>query len=156
MTDTCTPAPDEAVHVERVVNAPISEVFSAWTEPRTMSGWLSPTGHAEVDADLRAGGSFRVTMVGDGMRIEHTGKYLVVDPPHRLSFTWSSPYTGSASSRVDVVLTARGATTHVALTHTRLPRDVRAAHEGGWNLMLARLATLHAGRSTAARRNGVP
>lgn len=31
-------------------------------------------------------------MVGDDMRIDHTGEYLVVDPPGRLSFTW--PYTG--------------------------------------------------------------
>jgi uncharacterized protein YndB with AHSA1/START domain len=156
MTDAVIPAPGDTVEVERIVHAPISEVFSAWTEPATMSGWLSPTGHAEVDSDLRTGGSFRVTMVGDGMRIEHTGEYLLVDPPHRLSFTWSSPYTGSAPSRVDVVLTARGATTHVALTHTRLPRDVRAAHEQGWNLMLDRLATLHPDRPAAVRRNAAP
>jgi hypothetical protein len=54
--------------------APIEVVFAAWTDPETMARWLSPMGHAEVEADVRVGASFRLVVVGGDMRIEHAGK----------------------------------------------------------------------------------
>lgn len=60
MTDPPEEAAD-AVHIERLISASIDEVFAAWTEPALMANWLSPIGHAEVEADVRVGGRFRVT-----------------------------------------------------------------------------------------------
>ena len=74
---------------------PIEVALPAWTQPEAMARWLAPMGSAEVEADVRVGGSFRVVMIGDGMSIQHTGEYLTVEPPRRLAFTWQSPYTGA-------------------------------------------------------------
>lgn len=130
------------VNLERIIAAPIQVVFAAWTDPARMAQWLSPTGIAEVEADVRVGGALHVVMLGEGMRIEHTGEYLEVEPPHRLSFTWQSPYTGGQPSVVTVVLDPAGAGTRLRLSHERLPADHALSHEGGWGSILARLAAL--------------
>jgi uncharacterized protein YndB with AHSA1/START domain len=130
------------VRIERVLPAPIQEVFAAWTDPARMAEWLSPVGHAEVEVDLRVMGRFKVSMIGETTRIEHTGEYLVVDPPGELSFTWQSLYTGAEPSVVTVLLEAEGEETRIVLTHRRLPESQVEPHTQGWETMITRLAGL--------------
>jgi uncharacterized protein YndB with AHSA1/START domain len=127
------------VRIEMALPAPIEDVYAAWTHPVAMARWLAPTGYADVEADVRVGGRFRVVMVGDGMSIEHTGTYLTVEPLRELSFTWQSPYTGSEPSVVTVTLTAEGDRTHLLLLHERLSEDAAKSHRGGWEAILRRL-----------------
>jgi uncharacterized protein YndB with AHSA1/START domain len=127
------------VRIELVLPAPIEDVYAAWTQPEAMARWLAPMGAAEVEADVRVGGRFRVVMIGGGMSIAHTGEYLTVEPPRRLSFTWQSPYTGAEPSVVTVTLTADGDRTLLLLLHERLPEGAAASHRGGWGAMLQRL-----------------
>ena len=147
------PLPHDAlpIRVERLLPAPMADVYAAWTDPDEMAQWLSPNGHAEVEADVRVGGAFRVTMIEGDFRLEHTGEYLVVDPPRRLSFTWRSAYTSPDASQVDVVLSARGTKTLLVLSHQRLPDATRASHEGGWVAILERLDALLGRHVTSAR-----
>lgn len=132
----------DQVRIERVLPAPIDEVFKAWTDPARMAKWLSPAGHAEAEVDLRVSGRFRVAMIDGTTRIEHTGEYLVVDPPGELSFTWRSPYTGSHPSVVTVSLAPQGEATRMVLTHRRLPDDQVRPHADGWRAIVERLAGL--------------
>jgi uncharacterized protein YndB with AHSA1/START domain len=81
-------------------------------------------------------------MIGGTTRIEHTGEYLVVNPPRQLSFTWQSPYTGTEPSVVTVVFEAEGGETRVVLTHRRLPEGQVDPHTQGWGAMITRLAVL--------------
>jgi uncharacterized protein YndB with AHSA1/START domain len=138
-----TGSSDEAqgrVRIETDLPAAIQEVYAAWTEPKAMARWLAPTGcDAEVEADVRVGGRLRVVMRGNRLTIEHTGEYVVVEPPHRLSFTWLSTYTGAEPSVVTVTLTPQGNATHLLLVHERLPADAAESHRGGWGAMLQRL-----------------
>jgi len=133
---------EDRLRLERLLPARREEVFAAWTEGPSMARWMSPLGHAEVEIDLRVSGRFRVVMVGDDMRIEHTGTYLEVDPPRLLSFTWQSPYTGPEPSVVTVTLTEDGNQTRLVLVHERLPKNQVDAHAGGWGSMVDRLETL--------------
>jgi uncharacterized protein YndB with AHSA1/START domain len=130
------------VRIERVLPAQIQDVFNAWTDPARMTEWLSPVGHAEVEVDLRVMGRFKVSMVGETTRIEHTGEYLVVNPPRELSFTWQSFYTGSEPSVVTVLLEAEGEGTRIVLTHRRLPEGQVDPHAQGWEAMITRLAVV--------------
>jgi uncharacterized protein YndB with AHSA1/START domain len=139
------------LRIERQLPASVEEVFAAWTDPQAMARWLSPTGQAEVEAEVRVDGRFRVVMIGEDMRLEHTGRYLVVDPPRRLSFTWRSPYTGDEPSVVTVILTPQGKTTHLVLAHEQLPEETVASHAGGWGSILARLAAVLAGAAGAQK-----
>ena len=107
---------------------------------------MSPTGWADVEADVRVGGRLRVVMRGDGIALEHTGTYLVVEPPYRLVFTWISVYTGGAPSTVTVLLSPRGSDTHLTLSHRDLPRDAAMSHRDGWGAILGRLESGLGGR----------
>ena len=135
-------AATDALVLEQFMPASPEDVFGAWTTPGRMADWMSPMGHAEAEVDLRVGGAFRVVMVGDDSRIEHTGEYLEVDPPMRLVFTWSSPYTGPEPSVVTVELHPHDEGTRMVLTHERLPVGVVESHRGGWGSMLERLAEI--------------
>lgn len=126
--------------LRRVVQASPDRVFAAWTDPTELARWMTPIGRAEAEVDLRAGGRFRIVMLGAGTEIEHTGEYLEVRSPTVLSFTWISPYTGDEPSVVTVRLTPVGTGTQIELTHERLPEGADADHARGWGSMLERLA----------------
>ncbi|HEY2958331.1 MAG TPA: SRPBCC domain-containing protein [Actinomycetota bacterium] len=134
------PAVRPVVRVERQLPAPPDVVFARWTDPASMARWLSPTGEAEVLADVRVGGRFTVVMLGEGVRLEHTGEYLAVEPPSRLRFTWASPYTGERPSVVTVELAPSWGGTRLRLVHERLPADQVGPHAGGWGSILDNLA----------------
>src|SRR5919109_4745005 len=116
-----------------------------------MAQWLS-LGQAEVEADVRVNGGFRLVMVGEGVRIDHQGGSVAIDPPRRLSFTWRSPYTGGVATLVTVTLEPGDGTTRLVLVHERLPDEAAESHRHGWGALLDRLAaTLHPGPPEAPR-----
>lgn len=139
MNDRRGEQPSIRVRIERLLPAPIDEVFAAWTDPAALSRWLSPTGRAVAEVDVRVGGHFRIVMLGDGMELEHTGRYVTVDPPRSLAFTWESPYTGSAPSIVTVTLRPEAQRTHLVLVHEGLPDDIALDHENGWIAIVGNL-----------------
>jgi uncharacterized protein YndB with AHSA1/START domain len=126
--------------VRRALPYQPTAVFAAWTDPVRLARWMSPFGRAEVEADLRVGGRFRIVMHGPDRAIEHTGEYREVDPPRRLVFTWCSPYTGSEASVVTVELRQVDDGTELTLTHAQLPADQVESHGGGWGSILDQLA----------------
>ena len=129
--------------VRRTLPAPPERVFAAWLHPESMARWLSPFADAAAVVDPRVGGTFRIVMRGLGQEIEHTGEYREIDPPHRLVFTWISPYTGSLPSLVTIELEPLppGDRTELTLTHERLPAGQVEPHRGGWGTILAHLET---------------
>ena len=134
------------VEVRRHLPATPAEVFRWWTLPDRLAEWMSPIGTAEAVVDLRPGGSFRIVMKGDGIEIAHQGEYLEIEPPHRLMFTWRSPYTGDEATVVLVELQPAAGGTDLRLIHRRLPTDVRESHRRGWAAMVDRLASVLAAR----------
>jgi uncharacterized protein YndB with AHSA1/START domain len=128
------------VRIERVLAAPPERVFAAWTDPASLARWLSPVGHAEVAVEPWVGGQLRVTMIGPGVRIEHTGEYRELVPGRRLVFTWRSPFTGPGPSLVTIELEPTGAGTALTLVHEHLSADAVDSHGGGWSQILDRLA----------------
>jgi uncharacterized protein YndB with AHSA1/START domain len=139
----------DALEIRRTLPAPPELVFAAWTDATWLARWMSPVGHARVEADPRPGGRLHVVMIGDGREIEHTGEFLEVEPPHRLSFTWSSPFTGDRPSVVTIALAPINGGTDLNLRHERLPAGAAASHRGGWGSMLERLAGLIAAEREA-------
>jgi uncharacterized protein YndB with AHSA1/START domain len=140
--------PEPLVHVQRVIGAPIEEVFDALTDPAAMAEWFSPEGHARVEAEPHVGGRFMVVMVGRDVEIEHRGTFLEIDPPRRLVFTWSSRFTDGRDSQVAIDLTPTGDGTRLSLVHRLLTAEQAASHAGGWTRILDRLADRVAAHST--------
>jgi uncharacterized protein YndB with AHSA1/START domain len=133
---------EEGIRVERLLAAPIEEVFDALTNAARMTDWFSPVGRAEVEADAVVGGRLRVVMIDGDVRLVHDGEFLEVRRPTRLSFTWRSRYTGDRPTVVTVELSDEDGKTRLILHHDRLPPEERASHAGGWGAILDRLSAV--------------
>jgi uncharacterized protein YndB with AHSA1/START domain len=119
--------------------------FDAWLDPRQAARFLAanPTTVGELTNDPREGGAFRLIMQGAGDRYEHTGRYVVIDRPRRLVFTWISAATDHRLSLVTIVFTPTDGGVRIDLEHEGIPDAERASrHEGGWASILCKLATL--------------
>jgi uncharacterized protein YndB with AHSA1/START domain len=127
--------------VRRVLHAPIEEVFAAWVEPDKVARWMAPRGSAEMTAELRPGGAFRLIMADANFRVEHSGEYRTIEPPYLLVFTWRSRFTGMRDTLVTVRLRELAAgQTELQLTHDLASQDEATSHEEGWTLITDRLA----------------
>jgi uncharacterized protein YndB with AHSA1/START domain len=149
--------PDRLV-VRKVIQASRDEVFAAWIDPESIRYWMCPGDivAAEAQLDPRVGGSYRIVMKSQARQYEHTGEYLVVEPPSKLVFTWISKSTDNQPTIVTVELFARGDQCELVLTHERFAKaDEVRHHRGGWGQIVDKLAGYlqqEAGSHTARRR----
>jgi uncharacterized protein YndB with AHSA1/START domain len=98
------------------------KAFDAWTTAEGLNGWFT-TG-AEVD--LREGGEYRN---GD---TDH-GKYVLVDRPHAVSFTWEQKQH-KPGSVVSLEFKEHGGKVRAMLTHAFLTQeDAKDLANGGWD-----------------------
>src|SRR5437773_1845519 len=74
-------------------------------------------------------------------RVAHYCRYLRVERPKLLEFTWMSEGTRGLESRVSVELTPSRGGTDLTLTHSGLPDDeMGRGHEEGWKNITGVLA----------------
>jgi uncharacterized protein YndB with AHSA1/START domain len=151
------------VEVTVWVPAVPSEVFSYFTDPARYVQWMGN----EADLEPVPGGVYRVRMA-DGFSA--AGRFLAVEPPHLVVFSWgfaddeaaSRTKGGKAggepggagasampagSTRVTVTLAGAGdGGTLLTLRHENLPSDsLREGHDVAWNTYLPRVALRAAG-----------
>ncbi len=150
---------DDAVVIDRVVDAPVELVWAMWTVPEHFMAWYGPDGATirVAEMDVRVGGSRTVAMemqTPDGpMRMWFTGQYLEVVEPELLVYTEAmagpdgNELTGTdvggpdghqTSTEVRVQLTDLGGRTGMTLTHVGVPADSPGAT--GWGMALDKLA----------------
>jgi len=135
-----------AFRLQRRFEKPREIVFRAWTDPEALKQWWCPQGWipAEVDLELRVGGSYRIGMrrLSGGAPVYVRGSFLEVDPPEKLAYTWEwvNAFEQMPRTRVTVQFLAEGSTTIVSLTHEDLPEiPVCLQHRNGWIAALGRL-----------------
>jgi uncharacterized protein YndB with AHSA1/START domain len=135
---------NEKIVIRKRIAATQQEVFEAWTNPESMRDWMrgrADMQESEAHLDVRPGGKFRITMKGNDGDYEHTGQYLVVEPPSRLVFTWISKATRGLETIVTVELEPRGRECELTLTHEKLPnKEAALSHNNGWTCVTELLA----------------
>lgn len=143
---------DSALKAQIEIKAAPERVYAAWTEPDTFRKWFGPRegGSLEIARfECAVGGAYDVTMVfSDGDRVQMTGKYLELDPPQKIVFTWQwmEGSTNSNETLVTVALTPTSLGTHLTLVQERfLSTEARDQHQEGWTPLLVRLASILAG-----------
>lgn len=85
---------DHSFTLTRILDAPPSHVFRAWTDPARL-GWFfnpgQPIPDDPIEVDLRVGGTWRQRMVVEDATVYTTGGiYREVDPDERLVFAWGA------------------------------------------------------------------
>jgi uncharacterized protein YndB with AHSA1/START domain len=138
------------VVVERYIEAPPDVVFAMFVRPELLVQWIG----GSADLDPRPGGVFRFTL---GDQDACRGRYLEVDPPRRVVFTWGweraeAIPVPAGSTTVEVDFTPQGTGTHVRLVHRGLDGDAALLHEHGWQRFLDQLRAVTAGDGAAGAR----
>jgi uncharacterized protein YndB with AHSA1/START domain len=126
------------LRMKRTYQAPAGRVFDAFTNPEVMRRWWHAAGDwetSEAAVDLRVGGDVRVVMRDPDKDVEHGGggRYTVVEPPHRLAFTWlwdDVPH----ETLIEIEFEESDGATTVSFTHSSLlDEEMVRSHEGGWS-----------------------
>ena len=138
MSETAATYLDDGVELTRRIQAPPELVYRYFTEPDRFRAWLGIG--AELNA--RPGGDYRIQLTDD-TGISASGRYVELDPPRRVVFTWGFEGLDGlppGASTVEVTLTADDDATVVRLRHTGLDgREVCDFHVWGWDKALDRL-----------------
>ena len=123
---------------ERDYQAALDRLFLAWTRVDLLQRWF---GCAKDrlwqihEWDVRAGGRLHVSLDFDGKPFEAHGEFLVVEPPSRLTYRWST------DELVDVQIEPRASGSRLKLTHTfRRRPQARGILTMGWSASLAQLS----------------
>lgn len=122
--------------VRRMIRATPERLFAAWTDPRQLVQWWGPEGVScpAAEVDLRPGGCYRIAnRLPDGRELWISGQFELIEPPHRLVYTWYVESVSAATERVDIRFEAREGATEVIVTHERIATEAaRTSHERGW------------------------
>lgn len=151
----------DAVVIERTLDAPVELIWQMWTDPEHFKAWYGPDGAAIPVAkmDVRVGGTRLVSMEmqtpNGPMQMWFTGEYREVVENERLVYTESMsdengnvlspsdmgmPESHPATTEVVVELEDLGGRTKMVLTHLGIPEDSPGA--AGWTMAFDKLAAL--------------
>ncbi len=111
----------------RVIQAPLEQVWAALTDPRTIGEWMLDS---LVEVDLQVGGKY--AFFGG----ETTGTFTAITAPNRLEYTWRQSGWKSewVDSSVRWELRRDGNSTQVQLSHEHFPnQSERDSHDEGWD-----------------------
>jgi len=87
---TTAAAPSFVLTLDRVLDAPLANVWRCWAEPKLLEEWFCPKPWraTEVAMDLRPGGEMTSIFRGpDGEAFPNTGVFLEVVPMKRIVST---------------------------------------------------------------------
>jgi uncharacterized protein YndB with AHSA1/START domain len=131
----------ELAYETRIAARP-ETVFAFFSDPAKMVQWMG----TEATLDPRPGGVCRVDPGGHAVM---SGRFVEVDPPRRIVFTWGWETklvaTPPQSTIVEVSLIPDGDHTVLRLVHRRLRPEATAFHRMGWEHYLPRLAHVASG-----------
>jgi uncharacterized protein YndB with AHSA1/START domain len=125
------------------ISLPPERVFDAWLDPTTAARFLAAGSMRVADAqiDAREGGAFRIVMSDGANELLHEGRYVLIDRPRRLIFTWISAGTDWRLSLVTINFVPTATGSRIELLHEGIPDADRAnKHQGGWSTILRKLA----------------
>jgi uncharacterized protein YndB with AHSA1/START domain len=149
-----------AMVLERVLEAPVGQVWSMWTEPEHFAAWYGPVGAVVtvLRMDVRIGGSRLVGMVmetPDGpAEMWFAGEFRAVVPETLLVYSESMadregnvlaasdlgmPDGHAGSTEIRLELEDLGGRTRMVLTHLGIAADSPGA--AGWSMALDKLAS---------------
>ena len=139
------------VRVQRVMPAAPEVVFDQWLDPESLEDWMCPrpVRVVGITVEPRVGGSVRFDVDDSGTSVLITARFLAIDRPHLLRFTWSNSNwpDPTVASVVNVAFAPFGDDqTLMSIEHSLLPPEEFDSFQNGWALTFDQLAAfLHGG-----------
>ena len=137
---------DRALFQARVLrrfDASAEQVFDAWLDPFMLGRWMfGPDVRDEqivrLTLDPRVGGRFSFVVRRKEQEIDHIGRYLEIERPRRLVFTWAVAPNPEDGSRVTVEIRPLARGCELTLVHRMQPQwaEYVTSVSEGWTKML--------------------
>ena len=128
-----------ALNIRRLLKAPRTRVFEAWTKAEAVRQWMGPLDVTVTEAqlDVREGGSFRIVMrQPGGDNFIARGVFSEVRAPERLVYTWRWEEDDPAlehETSITVEFLERGEQTELVFRQEAFAStESRDRHEYGW------------------------
>jgi uncharacterized protein YndB with AHSA1/START domain len=127
------------ITVSRTIPAPPERIFDVWLDPKRPGGpWHGTEGVIFI---ALVDGLFYLPVKHEGRIWPHYGRFLQIDRPHRIEFTWVSEATKGLETVVLLSLEPKGNSTEVTLRHSGMSDDeMGSGHKEGWTWSLSALA----------------
>jgi len=153
MSESAVKEKIEILSIGRVFDAPINQVFQAWTEPNIVSQWFGPdeVKVTNISFDFQIGGKFEIEMqLPEGTKVIHHGVFKEIEQDKKLVYTWlldGQECDGCEGQYAETIVTVNfrevGNKTEITLTHAGLPtKEAFEAHEFGWTGSLQCLSSI--------------
>jgi uncharacterized protein YndB with AHSA1/START domain len=135
------------VRVQRVMPAPPSVVFDEWLDPEGMKEWMCPRPNrcVAITIEPRVGGAVQLDVDNSGTSVLIAGRFLAIDRPRALRFTWSNSNWSDPTvvSVVSVAFEPFGEEeTLMSIEHSLLPPEEFENFHDGWILTFEQLETV--------------
>jgi uncharacterized protein YndB with AHSA1/START domain len=127
------------ITVARTIPAAAERVFDLWMNPKSPGGpWF---GAERVILNPVVDGLFHIAVKHEGRVWPHYGRFLKINRPRLVEYTWMSEGTKGVESIVTVAIEPRDGETEVTLRHSGVPDDdMGRQHREGWTWILSKLA----------------
>jgi len=139
---------ETVLRLRRRFDAAPERVFAAWTKPDALRLWWCPTGWrpAGIQVDLRAGGSYRLSMIRQSgpPPVTVEGRFLEIEYGRKLVYTWrwDGAFPNMPETRVTVDFIEITDGTEIALRQETLAMPLCTLHLAGWFAACDRLANV--------------
>ena len=125
------------VRLQRVMPATPEVVFDEWLDPESLQEWMCPRPNrcVAVTVEPQVGGRVRFDVDNSGNLILIIGRFLAIDRPHLLRFTWSNSDWPDPTvvSVVNVTFEPHGDDeTLMSIEHSLLPPEEFESFDNGW------------------------
>jgi uncharacterized protein YndB with AHSA1/START domain len=133
------------IEVTHLIPASADEVFDVWMDANSAGGpWF---GADRIILNPVVDGLFYMAVKHEGRIWPHYGRFLKIDRPAAVEYTWVSEATKGLESVVALAFKSAGEKTEVTLRHSGVPDDAMGhQHKEGWTWVLSTLAERFAGR----------
>jgi uncharacterized protein YndB with AHSA1/START domain len=139
---------DGVIRASVEIRASPERVFQALASREIIDWWIRPGvfDTREWEGEVRVGGRWRASGIGNGRPYALEGEFLELDPPRKLVHTWHAAGAPGTPSIVTYVLDAIEGGTRLTLCHQGIASPLIGANTGaGWETSLERLADILGG-----------
>jgi uncharacterized protein YndB with AHSA1/START domain len=125
----------KSIEKKVVINAPISEVWKALTNPAMIEQWMLMPNNFKPELNNR----FVFNAEMDGNTFDIKCKVLEIEKNKKLVYSWSGPFMEQKTT-VSIQLSGNDAKTELVLVHSGFTddqKDVKESHSKGWDFRFA-------------------